>query len=118
MLSQTFLRISCGEDHRWEQCHGIFRTFFLHFDDAAFIENLEVFTESFQQSDKVFLSSVPNGPNFFRELFIKAVSGENDFVPCGVYWWEVPGRDEVWKMKEIENLGSDSFRQEYELGFL
>ena len=88
------------------------------FDDAAFIENLEVFTESFQQSDKVFLSSVPNGPNFFRELFIKAVSGENDFVPCGVYWWEVPGRDEVWKMKEIENLGSDSFRQEYELGFL
>jgi hypothetical protein len=76
-----------------------------------------------RKNDKLMVSSSPNGINHFYELLTNAERKEGDpkknvFVPNRVYWWEVPGRDEEWKKKEILMLGSeDLFNQEYDLQF-
>lgn len=75
------------------------------------------------QESRIFISSTPNGYNEFSRLFFDAERKEGDphknmYSPCRVYWWEVPGRDEIWKEKEIECLGSKRlFDQEYDLQF-
>jgi len=58
-------------------------------------------------------------PKKFYELYQGAVTGENSFNPIRVDWWQVPGRDEDWKNREIANLGSvELFNQEYGNQFL
>ena len=43
----------------------------------------------------------------------------NEYANFRVDWWEVPGRDEEWKRKEISQLGSEElFNQEYGNQFL
>jgi hypothetical protein len=42
----------------------------------------------------------------------------SSFSVTRTYWWQVPGRDESWVKKEIENLGSEElFDREYNLCF-
>jgi hypothetical protein len=67
---------------------------------------------------KIIISSTPNGVNHFYELIKKAENDENEFKTQRIYWWQVPGRDKVWKEQEIKNLGSEElFNQEYNLKF-
>ena len=76
-------------------------------------------TISSSQIARVIITSTPNGMNKFWEIYKGAVEGENEFNPIRVEWWQVPGRDEEWKRKEIAALGSEEdFNQEYGCQFL
>ena len=76
-------------------------------------------TISSSQIARVIITSTPNGMNKFWEIYKGAVEGENEFNPIRVEWWQVPGRDEDWKRKEIAALGSEEdFNQEYGCQFL
>jgi hypothetical protein len=104
-----------------------FTIHFLYMDEFAHIH--PNFIESFFRStyptvssskvSRIIITSTPNGMNKFYELYQAAVTGENTFNPIRVDWWQVPGRDEVWKKNEIANLGSEElFNQEYGNQFL
>ena len=76
-------------------------------------------TISSSKVSKVIITSTPNGTNKFYDIYTAALHGENDFHPIRIDWWQVPGRDEEWKQKEIRNLGSEEdFNQEYGNQFL
>jgi len=76
-------------------------------------------TISSSQISRVIITSTPNGMNKFWEIYKGAIEGENEFNPIRVEWWQVPGRDEEWKKKEIATLGSEEdFNQEYGCQFL
>lgn len=76
-------------------------------------------TISSSQIARVIITSTPNGMNKFWEIYKGAIEGENEFNPIRVEWWQVPGRDEEWKKKEIAALGSEEdFNQEYGCQFL
>lgn len=76
-------------------------------------------TISSSQIARVIITSTPNGMNKFWDIYKGAVEGENEFNPIRVEWWQVPGRDEEWKKKEIAALGSEEdFNQEYGCQFL
>lgn len=104
-----------------------FTIHFLYMDEFAhinptFISSFfrSVFpTISSSQISRVIITSTPNGQNKFYEIYSGALAGENEFHPIRVDWWQVPGRDEAWRQKEIANLGSeDDFNQEYGNQFL
>lgn len=104
-----------------------FTIHFLYMDEFAHIH--PNFIESFFRStyptvssskvSRIIITSTPNGMNKFYEIYRDAVNGDNSFNPIRVDWWQVPGRDEEWKKKEISNLGSQElFNQEYGNQFL
>lgn len=104
-----------------------FTIHFLYMDEFAHIN--ENFMEAFFRStyptvssskvSRIIITSTPNGMNKFYDLYKGAIEAENDFNPIRVDWWQVPGRDEEWKKKEIANLGSEElFNQEYGNQFL
>jgi hypothetical protein len=63
---------------------------------------------------RMIITSTANGKNLFYKIYMGGLNKENDFNSMRVDWWEVPGRDEEWKRKEIANLGSvEIFEQEY-----
>ena len=68
---------------------------------------------------RIVITSTPNGRNLFYRIYNDALLGKNNYNPIKVSWWEVPGRDEEWKKRELSNLGSEaSFNQEYGCQFL
>jgi hypothetical protein len=76
-------------------------------------------TISSSQISRVIITSTPNGMNKFWEIYKGAIEKENDFNPIRVEWWQIPGRDDEWKKKEIAALGSEEdFNQEYGCQFL
>ena len=76
-------------------------------------------TLSSSKISRIIITSTPNGTNKFYEIYTKAMAGENSFCPMRIYWWQVPGRDEAWKLQEINDLGSEEdFAQEYDCDFL
>jgi hypothetical protein len=76
-------------------------------------------TVSSSNVSRIIITSTPNGMNKFYEIYQGALRGENSFNPIRVDWWQVPGRDEEWKKKEVSNLGSQElFNQEYGNQFL
>jgi hypothetical protein len=76
-------------------------------------------TLSSSQISRVIITSTANGRNKFWEIYQGAVEKKNEYTPLRVDWWEVPGRDEEWKKREIGNLGSEElFNQEYGNQFL
>jgi len=71
------------------------------------------------QISRVIITSTPNGKNKFHEIYQGAIDKKNEYTPLRVDWWQVPGRDEKWKAREISNLGSEElFNQEYGNQFL
>ena len=71
------------------------------------------------QISRIIICSTPNGMNLFYEIYQGAIEHKNSYFPIRVDWWQVPGRDEVWKAREIGNLGSEElFNQEYGNQFL
>ena len=104
-----------------------FTIHFLYMDEFAHINAnfIEAFfrstypTVSSSKVSRIIVTSTPNGMNKFYELYQGALNGENSFNPIRVDWWQVPGRDEAWKQREISNLGSEElFNQEYGNQFL
>jgi hypothetical protein len=104
-----------------------FTIHFLYMDEFAHIN--ENFMDAFFRStyptvssskvSRIIITSTPNGMNKFYELYKGALDGDNTFNPIRVDWWQVPGRDEAWKQREIGNLGSQElFNQEYGNQFL
>lgn len=67
------------------------------------------------QVSRIIISSTANGLNLFHSLYQGAVQGTNSYKSCRVDWWEVPGRDEAWRQREIANLDGNEelFDQEY-----
>jgi len=104
-----------------------FTIHFLYMDEFAHINPgfIEAFfrstypTVSSSKVSRIIITSTPNGMNKFYEIYQGALTAENSFNPIRVDWWQVPGRDEEWKRKEIANLGSEElFNQEYGNQFL
>jgi hypothetical protein len=81
-------------------------------------------TLSSSQISRVIITSTANGMNKFWDIYSGAIKpvgeeGKNEYTAMRVDWWEVPGRDENWKKREIANLGSEElFNQEYGNQFL
>ena len=103
----------------------------LYIDEAAIIPpNLweEFYTSVYPtisaiKSAKIIISSTPKGFNFFYNMWNLAKNGQSDFTPFRVYWNEIPGRDERYREKTINDLGGGSrglrkWKQEYECSFV
>lgn len=66
------------------------------------------------RDSKMIITSTANGLNLFYEVYDNALRGKNDFKALRVDWWQVPGRDEAWRQKWINDLGSEeAFNQEF-----
>lgn len=71
-------------------------------------------TLSSSNISRMIITSTANGLNLFYQIYKNAIEGNNSFKPLRVDWWQVPGRDDEWKKREIKNLGSEElFNQEY-----
>jgi hypothetical protein len=71
-------------------------------------------TLSSSKVSRMIICSTPNGMNLFYEIYQGAVEHKNAFHPIRIDWWQVPGRDEEWRNREIANLGNEElFNQEY-----
>ena len=75
-------------------------------------------TISSGEETRVIMVSTPKGMNHFYKFWVEAVEKRSLFVPIAVDWWDVPGRDEEWKRKQIANMGEESFSQEFNTDFL
>lgn len=75
-------------------------------------------TLSADPTSKCFITSTPQGMNFFYKLWTDATNKKNDFQPILVHWSQVPGRDQAWADREQRNLGPVKFEQEHNLEFL
>lgn len=63
---------------------------------------------------KCIIVSTPNGTgNLFYDIWKQAIDKQGLFNPIKVDWWEVPGRDEIWKEKTIKTIGMIKFAQEF-----
>lgn len=92
----------------------------LYLDEFAFVENAGTFYTSTYpvvtsgKSTKVIITSTANGiGNMFHKLWEGAVQKTNEFKPFRVDWWDVPGRDEAWKLQTISNTSELQFEQEF-----
>ncbi len=71
---------------------------------------------------KIILSSTPNGRNYYYEIYKNSIlpdghPDKNNFVSIKTYWYEVEGRDDIWKEDMIKMIGLESFNKEYNLEF-
>lgn len=93
----------------------------LFLDEFAFVRRgiAEAFytsvypTISATTEGKIIIVSTPNGLNHFHDIYNKAKNGKNDFKHFRVDYWEVEGRDDLWKTETIRNIGQTKFNQEY-----
>jgi len=98
----------------------------LYIDEFAHINeaNLDEFyraiypTVTADPEGKIIITSTPNGKNKFWEIWKDAIDKKSSYVPMRVDWWQIPGRGEDWKQKNIADIGSiEAFNQEYGLQF-
>lgn len=81
--------------------------------------NEELFYKYNNDNSQFFIISQPNGNNLFYTLVQDSERSKNDFHLIKTYWWQIPSRDEKWKLEEIRRLGSEiRFNQEYDLYFI
>jgi hypothetical protein len=101
--------------------HLLFLDEFAHIQESIkkpFYENVYP-TLSSSKISRVIITSTPNGYDLFHDLYEGAVNNMNEYTAIKVDWWDVPGRDEAWKAREIANLGSEeAFNQQYGCQFL
>jgi hypothetical protein len=101
--------------------HLLFLDEFAHIQESIkrpFYENVYP-TLSSSKISRVIITSTPNGYDLFHDLYDASINGMNEYTAIRVDWWDVPGRDEAWKMREIANLGSEeAFNQQYGCQFL
>ncbi len=103
----------------------------LYMDEFALVDDgvLDEFyatvlpTISARPSAKIIITSTPRGLNLFYKLWMGALkkgSEEwNGFQALRVDWWQIKGRDEKWKRKQIALMAGDEerFNREYGLQF-
>ena len=70
------------------------------------------------KTSRIIISSTPKGYGKLYDIWDKAVRGEGSFKHIKIDWRRVPGRDDEFKRKTIEDIGILSWRQEYECEFL
>ncbi len=92
----------------------------VYLDEFAFVDNAtEFYTSTYPvissgKTSKIIITSTANGiGNIFHKLYEGALQGTNEFKSLRVDWWDVPGRDEVWKKMTIENTSQLQFDQEF-----
>jgi hypothetical protein len=87
-------------------------------DEMAYVNenDMEEFYNSnfpvLMMSSKITIASTPNGVNKFRTIWFNS-----RFKSHRVYWWEVPNRDNKWRLEMINNIGKQAFSQEYSCHF-
>lgn len=99
---------------------------FIYIDEAAFVQGWTDFsasvlpTISSGKKTKLVFTSTPNGLNHFYDYYNGAKKGTNGFKLIEVKWYDVPGRDEVWRQETLATINHDEMRfaQEYEVEFL
>jgi len=92
----------------------------LFLDEFAFVENAtQFYTSTYPvvssgKDTKVIITSTANGiGNQFYSIWQGALQGTNAYKPFRVDWWDVPGRDEAWKIETIGNTSQLQFDQEF-----
>ena len=92
----------------------------LYLDEFAFVDKAsEFYTSTYPvissgTNTKVIITSTANGiGNMFYNLWQGAEQGVNQYKPFRVDWWDVPGRDEHWKLQTIANTSPLQFDQEF-----
>jgi len=92
----------------------------LYLDEFAFVERAaEFYTSTYPvisagKDTKVIITSTANGiGNVFHKIWEGAQQNTNEFKAFRVDWWDVPGRDEVWKEQTIANTSRLQFDQEF-----
>ena len=92
----------------------------LYLDEFAFVERAaEFYTSTYPvvssgKNTKVIITSTANGiGNTFYKIWEGAVQLTNEYKPFKVDWWDVPGRDEKWKLQTIANTSQMQFDQEF-----
>jgi hypothetical protein len=92
----------------------------LYLDEFAFVERAaEFYTSTYPvisagKDTKVIITSTANGiGNMFYTIWQSAIQKTNQFVAFRVDWWDVPGRDEKWKLETISNTSQLQFDQEF-----
>jgi len=97
----------------------------LFLDEFALVQNdAEFYTSTYPvisagKSTKIIITSTAKGiGNVFHKLWEGAVQGTNNFKPFRIDWWDVPGRDENWKLETIANSSELEFNQEFGNDFL
>jgi hypothetical protein len=92
----------------------------LFLDEFAFVENAtEFYTSTYPvvssgKDTKVIITSTANGiGNQFYSIWQGALQGTNAYQGFRVDWWDVPGRDEKWKLETISNTSQLQFDQEF-----
>ena len=98
-----------------------------HGIEAEFLQSVFPVVSS-SKTSKIIIVSTPNGMgNEFYRLWNRAtlnidenVDNANRWHYTKVDWFEVPGRDENWKQKQLETFGNNlkKFDQEYGCSFL
>lgn len=68
-------------------------------------------------NSRCIITSTPNGRNMFWELWSNAESKTNKFIPYRIYWHDVPGRDEQFKIDTIANVGIEGWEMGFECSF-
>lgn len=106
----------------------------LYLDEFAFLREglADEFTASVFPSissgktTRVIITSTPNGMNLFYRMWEEAVDEntathaelQSKYIRSTVLWKEVPGRTEQWGLDEMNRIGEQKFRQEYECEFI
>ena len=92
----------------------------IYLDEFAFVDNAEAFYTSTYpvissgKTSQVIITSTMNGMgNLFYKLWMGAIQASNEFKPFRVDWWDVPGRDDKWKIQTIKNTSQLQFDQEF-----
>ena len=92
----------------------------LYLDEFAFVENAtEFYTSTYPvvssgKDTKVIITSTANGiGNMYYSLWQGAIQKTNQFQPFRVDWWDVPGRDDKWRLETISNTSQLQFDQEF-----
>lgn len=98
----------------------------LYIDESAFVEGWEEFfasvfpTISSGKTTKLLFTSTPNGLNHYYKICMGAQADPgsdeyNGYQYIEVPWWNVPGRDEEWKVEILRGMDFDmeKFAQEF-----
>lgn len=72
-------------------------------------------TLSSLENSRCILTSTADGYNLFYRIYNGSLKGINEFGNMVTYWYEVEGRDEAWKQKQIQNLAisEEVFNREF-----
>ena len=112
--SKIFASATSADAVRGQSCNLIM------LDELAFVEgDAKFYTSTYPvitsgTKSQVLITSTANGVgNLFHRLWSGAIKNENEFKPIRVDWWDVPGRDEEWKIQTIANTSKLQFDQEF-----